>query len=70
MYALGEAIDLMESRWGHANAPYDADMLEVISLLKVARKKFGDFENKFIETNKELISLLSADVARDLSSVR
>lgn len=61
MYAIEGALKIMEARWGHANAPHDPDMLEVIHLLKIALKKASDFEERFIETNQELIKLL--DVA-------
>lgn len=61
MYAIKEALKITEARWGHANAPHDSDMLEVIRLLKIALKKVSDFEEKFIETNQELIKLLNTD---------
>lgn len=63
MYTLEKAINLMEVRWGHANAPYDEDMLHVLSLLKIAQQQAGEFEGKFIEINRELISLIDIDLA-------
>lgn len=61
--ALDEAKNLMEVRWGHANAPYDADMLHVLSLLKIAQQQASEFEEKSIETNRKLISLIDTDLA-------
>lgn len=36
---LQEAIEIMENRWGHANAEYDSDMLHVLELLKSSAKQ-------------------------------
>ena len=58
LYALEEALEIMENRWGHANAPHDPDMLQVIKLIEIALTQGRKIEEKQVRTNQELIDLL------------